>query len=200
MPCPACLRGVHYRGQCLWNHGANPAYEPTTLESRWCCPDCSWRWVQALAAAGDGTGDAVPTAGLGDHMQSLVVRCLPGAGSTAAAHGRGSPRQRQVRRWVLSQLRDRGWTRVRALAGACQAAMPYFGRLQCDRAVRCAVSHLIQSGDLESHGNGTDAAIQIATGQASHRAVHQRRVRRRRPASIALEPAHPARSPRRRIE
>ncbi len=198
---PVCSRGVHFRGQCRWNCGASPLYATTELETHWCCPDCTWLWVRALAAEGRSTAAEESAAGIVAHMQSLVETCALGAGSEYAVTVPVSPRPRRVRRWITTHLSDSRWSRVTEVVRACQAAMPDCDSGKCEESARESLAVLHRQCRLSFHGTGRNLAVRPAGWDTpAHRAVHSHRFRRRRSARAAFGSEPTLRAPRRRVE
>ena len=101
---------------------------------------------------------------------------MPGAGSQVAHNEAQAPSVRRVHRWLLRQLRGRGWQRTRVLRARCSAGLGEAELGQaCDLAFTRAVNALCCEGVLSRDGGGTQEAIQV--GASRPRVVHRRRAR-----------------------
>lgn len=178
--CSACLRGIHFRGECSrWNLGAHHTFTAGPSVDRTLCPDCAWRWVKSLASRGRSAPNGLAVQDLHQHLADLARSCVPGAGLCVAQPRQGTVSLRRLRRWTLRFLRTRGWVRTAALTR--QAAQAFHGEAS-DARLSGIMQHmlrlLVRGGVLSQNGHGVNAAIRA--GAPTRFVVHRRRVRRTR--------------------
>ena len=112
--CVACLRGIHYVGEChRWTCGADQVFGPDASLAQWLCPDCNWEFALRLADATRRPQAGQAPSVLQQHMLQAARLVLPGAG-----HGllRATARRglhRQAKAWILSYLRGLSMLAVR---------------------------------------------------------------------------------------
>lgn len=120
--CRMCRRLVHFRGDCVWNRGANAAFLPSPHENILLCPDCAWDWVLLVQACPRRPCITQPCDDLARHIRSIQALTQPGAGDSVASE-QGPVKWAKVRRWLLQAVRDRPRPRDEVLE-ECQTAFP----------------------------------------------------------------------------
>ena len=120
--CPACQRGVHFRGECSrFLHAADNRFRPGPGDARWLCPSCLPFLAQALRSGTLRPRACRAPLALDIRMRELADDVRLGGGSSVACPAAATIRPRDVRAIVLRTLSQGRWMSVAQIHRCCVA-------------------------------------------------------------------------------